>query len=148
MHLKVVEIFKFVMMKRLNSYYGLYGAVLMPPGIAVILIATIGIDGWQGAPFPLLFLPVLILACWLNFRRFKKVYYDNGTIYLYNAFSDDPTIVEKENIAEIRKPGYFSSNYYRLIYYNENKDTKSVWFYRNWLLSDFNQVVDEINGGN
>ncbi|MDP9076551.1 MAG: hypothetical protein M3O71_03930 [Bacteroidota bacterium] len=135
-------------MKRLYSYVGLYGFVLGAPifslGI-IILVCIFAIGGIWIACIPV----VPIMLYWLfTFRRWKKVYYERGSIYIYNLFSNTPTIVHKEDIGGIDKLMFYDPRFYRIIFYNENKDAEFVYFQRNWLLDDFGDIVDKliING--
>lgn len=132
-------------MKRLYSYFGLYGFVFGAPIFAlgiIMLTCIFAIDEiWMA------FIPVVpIMLYWLfTFRRWKKVYYERGALYIYNIFSKEPVVVHKENLGGINKFMFYDPRFYKIVFYDENKNTKYVYFQRNWLLSDFSDIIDKLN---
>ena len=141
-------IFIFGIMKRLSSYLGLYFNVLGFPIFFIAIIATVSTIAREALAPASVFLAIVILVWLFTFRRWKGVYYKDGAIYIYDVFSNTPTVIEKDNIGEIIKPFGFGPNYYKLLYYDENKDAKYVWFQRNFWLDDFKDIISKINGVN
>jgi len=133
-------------MKRLYSYSGLYDAIFGVPifclGI-IILFCIFAIDQIGIACIPVV--PGMLF--WLFvFRRSKKVYYERGSLYIYDIFSSIPTIVHKDNIGSIDRVLFYDPRLFNLVFYDENKDAKYVYFSRNWFLSDFSEIIDKLNG--
>jgi len=132
-------------MTRLYSYAGLYGFILGIPvfSLSVIILACIfAIDEIR-----ISFIPVVpLMLYWLfTFRRWKKVYYESGSLYIYNLFSNNPTIVHKGDIGGINKLMFYDPRFYKITFYDENKDAKYVYFQRNWFLDDFSDIIDKLN---
>jgi len=132
-------------MKRLHSYFGLYAFVFGAPifSLAIIILACIFAADviWES------FIPVVpIMLYWLfTFRRWKKVYYERGSLYIYNLFSKSPIIVHKADIGGINKLMFYDPRFYKIVFYNENKEAKYVYFQRNWFLNDFSEIVEKFN---
>ncbi|MGZ3755583.1 MAG: hypothetical protein ACXVAY_08095 [Mucilaginibacter sp.] len=132
-------------MKRLYSYAGLYGFVFGAPIFSIVIIILVCI--FAIGEISIACIPVVpIMLYWLfTFRRWKKVYYERGSIYIYNIFSKNQTIVHKEDIGGINKLMFYDPRFYKIVFYDENKDAKYVYFQRNWLLNDFSDIIDKFN---
>jgi len=132
-------------MKRLYSFTGLYGFVFGAPIFSLgilILVCIFAIHEIAIACIPV----VPIMLYWLfTFRRWKKVYYDRGSLYIYNIFSKAPLIVHKENIGGVNKLMFYDPRFYKIVFYDENKDAKYVYFQKNLFLSDFSETIDKLN---
>ena len=131
-------------MTRLYSDTGLYGFLFGPPILSLVAIVF-----WMysdGLIMPILILVLPLIMYWLfTFRRWKKVSYEKGSLYIYNPFSNEPIVVHKENIGGINRLMFYDPRFYKLVYYDENKDAKYVYFQRNRFLDDFSDIIDKIN---
>jgi hypothetical protein len=133
-------------MIRLYSYYGLYSFLLIPPVSAVgITIWAININD-KATLIMYSIMASLVLLFWLvTFRRCKRVYYENTSLYIYGPFSKENIIVRKDNIGGINRILSYDPRFYKIIYYDDNNDAHYVYFQRNWLLSNFNDIIDKLN---
>ncbi|HEY9001145.1 MAG TPA: hypothetical protein VIM89_07320 [Mucilaginibacter sp.] len=132
-------------MTKLYSDGGLNAGVFGGPIFSLVVIVFMCTDS-SGSSMVFL-VPVLpMMLYWLfTFRHWKKIYYENESLYIYNVFSKEPIVVQKENIGGINKVIFYNPNFYKLVYYDENKDAKYVYFYRNGALDDFSDLIDKIN---
>lgn len=132
-------------MTRLYSIVGLYSFIFGGPIFS--LTAFIFTYIYSYSTLMLVLIPVgPIMLYWLfTFRRWKKVYYERGALYIYNPFSNDPIIVHKDNIGGINRLMFYDPRFYKIVYYDENKDAKYVYFQRNWFLDDFSNIIDKLS---
>ncbi len=86
------------------------------------------------------------LGVWFVFfiNRSKRVYYKDSSLYIYNLFSRNFIIVNKDNCS-VERFLFYDPNIWKITYYNENKDAKYVYFIRNLLCDDFNDIIDKLN---
>ena len=132
-------------MTRLYSISGLYTMIFGGPIFS--LAGVIFMYIFSNSTTMLVLIPVLpIMLYWLfTFRRWKKVYYERGALYIYDLFSNDPIVVHKDNIGGINRIMFYDPRFYKIVYYDENKDAKYVYFQRNWFLDDFTDILDKLN---
>jgi hypothetical protein len=132
-------------MTRLYSFAGLYSVVFGGPIFSLIAVVSMYI--YSNSTVMLVLIPVVpIMLYWLfTFRRWKKVYYERGALYIYNIFSNDLIVVHKDNIGGINRIMFYDPRFYKIVYYDENKDAKSIYFQRNWFLDDFTDIIDKLN---
>jgi uncharacterized protein YuzE len=84
---------------------------------------------------------------WLfTFRRWKRVYYDADSLYIYDIFSNNHIVVHKRDIGGVNRIMTYDPRFYKIVYYDVNNDAKYVNFQRNWFLSDFGEIIDKLNG--
>jgi hypothetical protein len=134
-------------MIRLYSYAGLYGFLFVPPVSALAATIWAVKIGDRYALIGFSILSSVFLLFWLfTFRRCKRVYYDRSSLYVYEPFSKKQTIVSKDNIGSINKILSYDPRFYKIVYYDDNRDTHYIYFQRNWFLSDFENIVDKIDG--
>lgn len=132
-------------MTRLYSIVGLYTVVFGGSIFSLVAVIFICIDT-SGSSMVFLIPVVPIMLYWLfTFRRWKKVYYERGALYIYNIFSNDPIVVQKENIGGINKLMFYNPRFYKIVYYDGNEDAKYVYFQRNWFLDDFTDIIYKLN---
>ena len=132
-------------MIRLSSLVGLYGFLLGIPVACVIAItSTLGNKQLQ-VVFSIMFsIPLLLVL--LVFRRCKRVYYKDSSLYRYEPFSKKHIVVDKDEIGGINKILFYDPRFFKLVYYDDNKNSHYVYFSRNWwLLDDFNDIIKKIN---
>ena len=131
-------------MTKLYSIVGLYSFVFGLPIFSLVAVVF-----WMypdGLIMPVWVLVLPLILYWLfTFRRWKKVCYEHGALYIYNVFSNDPIVVQKENIGGVNRLMFYDPRFYKIVYYDENKDAKYVYFQRNSFLSDFNDIIDKLN---
>jgi hypothetical protein len=132
-------------MTRLYSFVGLYSFVFGAPIFSVTAFISMYIYSYN--TLLLVLIPVgPIMLYWLfTFRRWKKVYYEGESLYIYNLFSNDPIVVHKENLDGINRLMFYDPRFYKIVYYDENKDAKFIYFQRNWFLDDFTGIIDKLN---
>jgi len=131
-------------MKRLSSY-AIY--LFVPSPFAPIFIL---IESWElvikGDGDSLL---GLILFCFFAIyfiyvlSKSKRVFYKDGSLYVYGLFSNKMKILTKENVGGIETFFPFSPLIWRIVYYNENKNRKVIFFIRNAFCGNFAEIVDE-----
>lgn len=90
-------------------------------------------------------MPVILFTLWgLGVKHWKKVYYENGALYIYNKFSSDAIIVRKEDIGSFDKRKWYQSSLYKILYYDSNNDSHIVYFQRNMFLNNLDDIIDEL----
>jgi hypothetical protein len=132
-------------MTRLYSFFGLYTFVLGAPFFSLGAFILFYIIAYDQAIVALIPVAAMMMYWLFTFRRWKKVYYERGSLYIQDVFSSNQIIVHKENIGSINRLMSYDPRFYKIVYYDENKDAKSVYFQRNLFLSNFSDIIDKLN---
>ena len=133
-------------MDRLSSFaiYLIIGGMLLFP----VVVITDNVDFILKPTAGTAFISILFLGLgvWFVFfiNRSKRVYYKDSSLYIYNLFSRNFIIVNKDNCS-VERFLFYDPNIWKITYYNENKDAKYVYFIRNLLCDDFNDIIDKLN---
>lgn len=96
-----------------------------------------------------IFLAVFSLAVTSYFcfflSRSKRVFNENTSLYIYNLFSDKRVVLNKANVGGVRKYMFPTPLIWQILYYDENNNAKYVYFIRNALCPNFDDIVEQFN---
>lgn len=96
--------------------------------------------------FILMIVIMSLLCAWnfLFFLRSKRVYYDDGLLYVYDLLSAKNFTLTKDEVLRI-KPVWYGRGTWAVYYYDENQNEKSVKFQRRWPSSDVRNIIGWYN---
>jgi hypothetical protein len=77
--------------------------------------------------------------------RSKRVFYENTSLYVYNLFSEKKIVLNKANVGGIGKYMFLTPLIWKILYYDENNNAKYVYFIRNALCPNFDDIVEQFN---
>ena len=133
-------------MKRLSSYfiYLLFSFPILPLSVIYFNFNDI-LKGSAGSIF--IVVVFLSITGWFVFflSRARRVFYKDSSIYAYRLFSKEFMVIDKDNIGGISPFLPLNPSIYALLYYNDKKDAKYIYFIRNPFCSDFSNILDEFN---
>ena len=135
-------------MTRLSSNYSVYASVVLMPIALVAIPAELYTNG-PNLPWYTILFATPVFALWGYFiYRSKRVYYNDGLVYLTGPFSSDLTVIRKDRFGSIDKINWLESSSagnYKLTYYYDDNNVKYVRFTLNVLLSDGKEIIDKLN---
>jgi len=135
-------------MTRLSSNYSIYAPILLLP-IALVAIPAEIYTNAPGLPWYNLLFAAPIFALWGYYiYRSRRVYYNDGLVYLAGPFSSELTVIRKDRFGSIDKISWLESSStgnYKLTYYDDDNNVKYVRFTLNISLSDGKEIIDKLN---
>jgi hypothetical protein len=138
-------------MKRLSSY-GVYllGAVFP---FAIIFVVKIFMDYISdpkgnlviGISMLIVIIGIYLFIIYFFLIKSKRLFYVDSSVYAYNLFSKNFTLINKSKIQFIGRMIYFDPVFWKIIFEDQHGELKSIYFMRNMLNGDFDEIVDELN---
>lgn len=132
-------------MIRLSSYL-IYPIIII--GFPLIVFGTLWVNFNYHNPsmYYTLFGGLFIIG-WLIYLALKsrRVFYEDSILYIYSLFTARQDTVTRQNIIEF-KEAYHGSNgrgglFYLVSYRDNNGQTNTIRFLKNFMLADFDQYV-------
>lgn len=138
-------------MKRLSSDSVYFSAFGFPFIIAFAVIAF-----WTNISNPkesigstififIIFLSFISFAFYLSVIKSKRIFYSESSIYAYNLFSKKFIHITKDELRYVGRFFFFDPRFWKIVYYDQNGNLKSIYFIKSMLLDDFDEIVDELN---
>ena len=90
------------------------------------------------------FFVLALVSYWMFIvSRSKRVYYKETSLYIYDLFSSKVIVLTKAEIGGIFKLTPLSG-FYKIVFYDDNNNAKSIYFSQNQWLSGFSDIIDEL----
>jgi hypothetical protein len=91
-----------------------------------------------------LILLIFLSAVIYIYIKFKRVYVKSSELYIYSLFSDKHIILNKQNLVSIGRFIPFDPFSYKIIYADEDGNTKTVYFIKDVFIFNMKNILENL----